>query len=97
MRHRGDLVRTFLLLSATALACLIVVSCGSDPEPESPAQVEEIVPNAFDLPTNCEDLATFAEAAADAYDAAEVGTQALVDAKARFDAAVGEQVLLGCI
>lgn len=60
-------------------------------------EAEPLVPNAFELPDNCEDLATFAQDAADAYDAAEFDSQELVDAKARFDAAVGEQVLLNCI
>lgn len=77
------------------------VACGSDAaEPVVEAEPQEVIeldePAPFDLPDNCEDLQDFAADARDAYDAAEVNTQDLVDAKARFDGAVNEQMLLGC-
>jgi len=93
---RGFTAAVFLLCFA-----LLGAACGSDAD-EEPAEVEpqevvELEPSPFDLPEDCDELEEFAADAREAYDASEVDTQELVDAKARFDGAVNEQMLLGCV
>lgn len=88
---------------ALAVLCVMVLgACGSDAEPPAEVEPEEEVvelndPTPFDLPDDCEELEDFAIEARQAYDDAEVGTQDLVDAKARFDGAINQQMLLGCV
>lgn len=83
---------------------LFGAACGSDAEEpaeaeqqEQPVEVVELEPAPFDLPDDCDGLLEFAAEAREAYDASEVNTQELVDAKARFDGAVNEQMMLGCV
>jgi len=95
--------RTRLLVAVVAALTFAIAGAGCGSAGEEPVEVEpeeEVIklddPASFELPDNCEDLQEFAAEAAEAYDESVANTQELVDAKARFDGAVNEQMLLGC-